>query len=541
MNCSRQKTLTLFLVAALLFATIFGCTSRGTPGEQQIEHGDLIDLEVWASEPLPALAIDQVAWDGRLTLAYVAGDTLNPYTTQSRDNLSVTGLLYEGLYALGANFTAIPMLIDELSTEDGQNFTVRIREGIFFHNGVELTVDDVLYSLDRARQSPNFAARLSSIAASNHVIDEDGEISTLEFTLALNREHGNLPVLLTFPIIQRQTSDWTIPPGTGPFAHPADGGTSRLIAFNNHWHEGELPVQTIHLTQAQTAEQLAAQFDAGRLNIVGVDMVGSGMPRLSGSRDLRHYETSMMDYLGFNLQNDELSTEVRQAISAVIDRGHIANHIMQGAMTATALPIHPALSAYDHALSAEHAYTLGRALAILHGYDEDELDATDDDEDEDEPAPFPLRLLVSADNAMRMETVLYIAEQINTLGFIVTIDERPHERYLEALAMGDFDLFYAQVRLLPDFDLSELLFGSLALGGTDRLIDRAYVDDFLASGMDNRAAMATAMCEAFLEEMPFVVIGFRKLTIVSQRGLIAGLRPTQDNLYAGVFDWQVGA
>src|SRR5437588_9895847 len=59
--------------------------------------------------------------------------------------------LYEGLYTLDAAYRPIPMLADALPqvSPDGLTYTVKLRQGIKFHNGKEMTSDDVVASIKR--------------------------------------------------------------------------------------------------------------------------------------------------------------------------------------------------------------------------------------------------------------------------------------------------------------------------------------------------------------------------------------------------------
>jgi len=115
----------------------------------------------------------------------------------------------------------------------------------------------------------------------------------------------------------------------------------------------------------------------------------------------------------------------------------------------------------------------------------------------------------------------------------------PHDDFIAALADGNFDLFYGQVRLQPDFDLTHILTGDLAFGGIGRLMDQRIIDDFVASGHAGRGQAATAMGAAIFAEVPIITIGFRHLAVATQRGVVAGMRPTQDNIYHNVWDWIV--
>lgn len=571
------KPFALLLAVLLLCGSLVGC-GLYVPEEEPEEELD----PVLSTTPVPVPIDTSIPTDGKLTVSYVPDEPLNPFTSTSRDNLAVGGLLYEGLFALEENFTTAPVLVQSMTTLDGRHYTLELKSDITFHNGAPLTVADVIYSFDRARSSALFGGRLGVISGYAQRHDAQGEPLELELEITLHQTHGNLPVLLTFPIIQQDSFYQAVPPGTGPYSHVGNGATARLERFDAHRYSDQLPVDTIYLAHITTNEQFTADFNAGLLDIVPIDPTAQGEYRLAATREVRHFESSLMDYIGFNLNRPETSRrEVRLAISHAIDRAYITDNIMRGGAVASPLPFHPVVSYFDDQLAAEFGVDMPLAQQILSGQVivprfELPIEETDDDYDDDEPLddtpqeptepnlpprptpadpdrapdldpdrddndrPTPqLTLLVAGGNTLRMEIAVYIADSISQLGYQVIIDERPHHEFLEALEDGQFDIFYGQVRLQPDFDLTQLLRGELAFGSLYQAVPQRVIDEFLASGQSDRDQRATSMAEAVLLEAPIMVIGFRHLAVATQRGIVSGLAPTQENLFHGVVGWIV--
>jgi len=536
---TQVKKYIAFLLAVLFLGS--SLTSCAFITEEEAGQGGIDGPTFLPGEDIE----DNIPRDGRLSISFVPEDAFNPYTSTSRDNLAVAGLIYEGLFALDYAFSAVPVLAEHISTLDGSRFTIEIKSGITFHNGASLTVADVLYSLNRAQRSPLYSSRLSMITSYNRVQNAEGENSPYEFEITISRVHGNLPVLLTFPIIQSGTGYTAIPPGTGPFFRPDDEGTPRLEHFAAHPRSAELPIHTIYLTEIGTVEQLTAHFNSGLLDIVALDPTTTGEPRLAGTREQRQIEASMIDFIGFNVGRPETArNEVRQAISRAIDRVYITENIMHGNAVASTLPIHPILPFHDELLALQHAFDLEHAREILGGRPSEVSEPEENDSDEEDTEATPaetfrprLTLLVAAGSTLRLEIATAIANNISALGYQVEILDLPYEQFMYALESGNFDIFYGQVRLQPDFDLTPILHGDLAFGGIETLIEPRVIADFLASSPSNRGEMATAMGAAIFAEAPITTISFRYLAVATQRGVVAGLSPTQDNIYHNVWDW----
>src|SRR5215813_14022163 len=74
--------------------------------------------------------------------------------------------LYEGLYSLDANRRPIPMLAESHTvSKDGMTYTFKLRQGVKFHNGKEMTSEDVVASLNRwSKQSIYGKALFAQVA-----------------------------------------------------------------------------------------------------------------------------------------------------------------------------------------------------------------------------------------------------------------------------------------------------------------------------------------------------------------------------------------
>src|SRR5439155_891805 len=83
----------------------------------------------------------------------VLGDppTLDSHWTTANFVEIITQHIYESLYTLDQNYQPIPVLAEALPavSADGLTYTIKLRQGIRFHNGKEMTSDDVVASLKR--------------------------------------------------------------------------------------------------------------------------------------------------------------------------------------------------------------------------------------------------------------------------------------------------------------------------------------------------------------------------------------------------------
>ncbi|MBD8006325.1 ABC transporter substrate-binding protein [Bacillus norwichensis] len=91
---------------------------------------------------------------GTLNVAYMAQPpTLDPHVTVSVATTEIGRNIFESLLAFNARNEAAPLLAETFeSSEDLKSITFKLRKGVKFHNGKEMTADDVVASMERWRE-----------------------------------------------------------------------------------------------------------------------------------------------------------------------------------------------------------------------------------------------------------------------------------------------------------------------------------------------------------------------------------------------------
>src|SRR5690606_27123834 len=74
------------------------------------------------------------------------------HMTTNFDDRNPLLTVYEFLIGIDGNGAPAPMLAESWAwSDDGLTLTIPLRQGVLFHNGEEMTSEDVKYSLDRVR------------------------------------------------------------------------------------------------------------------------------------------------------------------------------------------------------------------------------------------------------------------------------------------------------------------------------------------------------------------------------------------------------
>ena len=74
---------------------------------------------------------------------------LDPHNVPALANFRVTHLMYEGLTWLDENLVIQPMLAESWEIPDPTTYVFHIRQGVQFHNGADLTAEDVKATIER--------------------------------------------------------------------------------------------------------------------------------------------------------------------------------------------------------------------------------------------------------------------------------------------------------------------------------------------------------------------------------------------------------
>src|SRR5699024_7019348 len=130
----RRKSKWLLGVLGIVFSSIVivGCSSNSeqTDGDAKDEGGNV---------------------SGELRVAHNAQPpTLDPHMTTAGVTSDMSRIAFETLLTVDFDYQPMPMLAESVEESDENKvFTFHLREGVTFHNGKEMTSEDVVASMNR--------------------------------------------------------------------------------------------------------------------------------------------------------------------------------------------------------------------------------------------------------------------------------------------------------------------------------------------------------------------------------------------------------
>ena len=149
--------------------------------------------------------------------------------------------VFEGLTRIGSGGEVLPALAASWDiSEDGKTYTFHLHEGVKFHDGSDLTAEDVVFSLDRARADDSTNAQKALFAAIDTV--EAVDANTVKVTL--KNPQGSFLYNMGWGdavIVAPETAEGNKenPVGTGPFkfGNWAKGSSITIEKNPNYWGE----------------------------------------------------------------------------------------------------------------------------------------------------------------------------------------------------------------------------------------------------------------------------------------------------------------
>lgn len=151
-----KKRASLFLMALLTMAVLGGCGQDGT-GESSKENSSKESaVQTESTAAVSGEATEEAAQGPVYGGSVVVGiqqdiDSLDPHKATAAGTKEILFNIFEGLVKPDVDGNLICAVADSYDiSDDGLVYTFTLRDGVKFHNGNDVTCEDVKYSLERA-------------------------------------------------------------------------------------------------------------------------------------------------------------------------------------------------------------------------------------------------------------------------------------------------------------------------------------------------------------------------------------------------------
>ncbi|SIQ18527.1 peptide/nickel transport system substrate-binding protein [Alkalispirochaeta americana] len=450
--------------------------------------------------------------------------SLDPHRTNDQPSSRVKKQIYDTLMYQTSDLTVTgDGLAESYEVISPTEFAFTLRQGVLFHNGEELTSEDVKFTFERMRELNAPAAFLVNALDRVEIIDDYNFVMHLSFPFGpfiTHLAHPATAIINKKAVLEAGDNYGRNPVGTGPFAFVEwrSGDSLTLRRFDDHFR-GPAASERVIFRIITEDTQRAIALETSEVDLI-YDVGPNDFRDLAAIENVIGFQTSGLTtfYMGFNVGKEPFDdVRVRQAINLALDVEAATQVAFRGYATTAKGPLAPTVQFANTDLPG-YGYDVERAKALLAeaGY----------------PDGFSTSIWTN-DNPVRVMYAEIFQEQLRAVGIAASIEIVEWAPYLDRTARGEHDMFmlgWVAVTGDADYGLYSL-FHSEEFGDAGNRTFWAHeeVDRLLVDGKTNpdpqaREAAYLQAQKIIFEEAPWTFLAFRD-ELNATRDYVQGFQP----------------
>ena len=480
------------------------------------------------ASPSPGASREDAA---SVTIAIASDEgTLTPFTNQTGyPGNNLVKLIFDTLAVVQGD-EVVGLLAEEIQTDDNQTYSLPLRDGLTWHDGENLTADDVVFSVEfyRDHAEGDSAVDVSMIED----VSADGSTVTFvldqpdpEFARMILADMAILPEHLWADVEKVSEAGIELAVGSGPYKlDNYDNARGYTLSANPDYALGDVKVDTIEVAIIPEESTQFAALRTGEIDMSTRIVPPQQLKQLTSQSNIGIVEGTEFASTLLLFNNGRAPFDdpaVRRALTQAIDTQELVDTALLGSGT-VGNPgfIHPAspmaagdvgspydVDAANAALDELGAETGSDGIRVLGG------------------EPMSYNLLVQSTSTDRLRSAELIREMLNEVGVEVKVSSMESDS-LDAKVWPDYDV--AQGRnydmsmwgwsapvMLSSGLIAQLLYADPADGplnvvgfsdpGTDAALDALTSEDTI----DGRVEAAASLQTAIAEQAPWVTLYYR--------------------------------
>lgn len=468
-------------------------------------------------------------YGGDIVIGSFGGEPVlfNPLYSEDTASSEVEELIFASLMRTNKNLEMVPEIAKSQPTisEDGLQWTFELHDDVMFHDGHELTAEDVVFTFSTfvhddytGPRSGGFSTLETVEAVDDHTVrftltEPDARFITLT-------DYGILPehILGDVPVAELgEYTEFNIdnPIGAGAFEFVEwKQGQYLKVKANDDYFEGRPYLDSATIRYAQDANAAVLMLGEGEIDHLA-NLPPAEVPTVESfdSVDVSSTLALRYDYLGYNLRRDLFKDKrVRQAITHAIDRELIVETVMEGQATVAHAPTSPLSWAYsDNVPQFEYDLEKSRALLAEAGWTPGPDGILQKD-----GKRFSFEILSNNGNDVRRDLGIIVKQMLADVGIEVRPVQMEWGAYLEKIQGPDFD-FDAMIlawALGTDPDPSaiwhskEIEQGLNSVGFSNERVDELADSNIHILDQEQRAEELAKVWKIIAEEQPYTFMWY---------------------------------
>jgi peptide/nickel transport system substrate-binding protein len=329
-------------------------------------------------------------------------DSLDPHTAVAAGTKEILFNIYEGLVKADSEGNLLPAIASEvIPDEDGMTYTFTLREGVKFHDGSTVTVEDVKYSLERCADDSD--GDLLVPAFSNIASVETPDDSTIVVTLK-EADTEFLAYMTTAIIPADNENPQENPIGTGPYKYVSWTPQEEIVLVRNDDYWGTpANIENITIKIISDSDAIVTNLNGGSIDFFA-RLSSAQVAQLSDDYEVYEGTMNLVQALYLNNAVEPFNdSRVRQALCYAVDPQEIMDLTADGQGTQLGSSMFPAFSKYYmEELNDTYPQDIEKAKELLTeaGY----------------PDGFSFTITVPSNYQPHIDTAQVLVEQLKAIG-----------------------------------------------------------------------------------------------------------------------------
>ena len=460
--------------------------------------------------------------EGRTDLNFAVSaepNSLDPMAIAMMSTFTITYAIYDNLFEKNADGGYDPSICEDYDvTDDGLVYTFKIRDDVKFHDGTQMTAEDVAFSINRTIEK-GWAADMVAAIESVEATDD------YTVVLTLSRPFGGMIGSLASPYFSimskaylEENGDDIVerkPMGTGAYKFVEwVSGDHITLEANEDYFKGAPSIKTVTFKPITDKNTGLIALQAGEADAF-LNVNYSDIPAVEEDESLAFYSTDLAAVLSLNMniENEILSdVRVRQAVNYAINRDNIIQGALEGQGTAANSPVPPTCDGYSEDVKG-YEYDPDKARELLKeaGY-EDGLS-------------FTIKIKEDSKN---QKVAQVIQSDLKAVGIDVEIQILEAGAYTtDVYSNGDYEMtISAWCAMFTDaYSLLYSQFHKDCYGGTGNITHvtsdelSSMLDSAAQAGEDEKTAAYTEVAQSIMDNAYVAPLVFEPTTITASADL----------------------
>lgn len=353
--------------------------------------------------------------------------SMNPLDNVNEDNLQMFNLIYESLYLCNQAQKAQPILAESYGiSSDALVWTINIKNGVKWHDGTELTANDVVYSYKYVINN----GELSAFANNVENISSVSAVSDYSVSFTLKSPQANFLNLLEIPIIKSSAEGV----GTGPYSYVKNENKVVYLTANQNWHKGTVAIQNIQVKILPDEDTATYAYVSKEIDMISANS-GNDMGKYTSNSDnvIVDYTSNNFNFIGINTNSEPLSNRLfRKAIAHAIDKESINSRVLlshgsvaNSCMNSQWWVYNPVVTVYE--------YSRDKAVNVLNEVKKN-MKLSD------------VTLLVNEENPDKAKVAEIIQQNLLECGITMHIEYADWATFGDRIATGNYQMYLGTVK-----------------------------------------------------------------------------------------------